>query len=285
MEDPRQQQLMALQADISRITQALIEENASLKLQVNQLREEKSALVSRNRELGVREETLKLDKNTLELEDGTLKEKVKLQDPLVKNAALVRRRLYERTKELRGHGQANEAMVEAGNRAAHRGDYFADLAMFKLGYMKSEQPLPDPRMAETAFERVNKLVFKELYGSSVDHPDNPDHNLELIMQLCESSSKLLQYMNLEATIALSSPTTLTAPSDILLHSTLSVHRQACVRIFKQANTSDLFAALDTDANLEVSLEEVRQITERVVRNGKGRSHSRRMEARVPSNLG
>ncbi|CZR54805.1 uncharacterized protein PAC_04689 [Phialocephala subalpina] len=189
MIDTRQQHLSSLQVQISQITQNLIEENASLKKENDRLKSRNGKLVGMNTSLREENEKLKrehtisqsqvpkfeeerkqlTEKMTqLKSENSELKERVKLQEPLVECAVLIRRRLFERAKCQRGHGDAIEFIIEAGNHAAHRGDFFADIAMFKLGYMKSSEAAASQDEGTTEFERTYMKVFHDLYGSSLD---------------------------------------------------------------------------------------------------------------------
>jgi hypothetical protein len=84
---------------------------------------------------------LKQENLYLKGELGKLSQKLSQQEPLLKVGVHIRRRFLEIAKVKRGFGNAAESIIEAGNAAAHRGDIFADAALFKLGILRSVDPV------------------------------------------------------------------------------------------------------------------------------------------------
>lgn len=197
MANPKQQQLVSLQDEINWITQELAEETRvsstitrdcgdewqlGPNLQGFGSRypgtgeskwnyrgtEEKELELEKPKNKNEDIEDLKKRNEDLESELSTLKEVVALQKPLAENAVFVRRQLFKQAKRQRGHDDVIDSIIHAGNRAAHRGDWFADLAMFKLGYMKKPDLVVDPSGIKTKFEALYKNVFDDLYGYPVE---------------------------------------------------------------------------------------------------------------------
>lgn len=119
--------------------QVLKSENLSLKKTKNNVEffpNRVRKLHNENLSLNSKNASLTEENNRVKAELQELKEKIRLQDPLVNVGVKIRRRFFEQAKELHGGGPPLWKIVEAGNEAAHRGDFLADSAMFQLGHMK-----------------------------------------------------------------------------------------------------------------------------------------------------
>lgn len=214
----------------------------------------------------------------LESEMSALMEVVALQKPLVENAVLVRRRLFVQAKKQRGHGEAIDSIIRAGNRAAHRGDWFADLAMFKLDYMKAPELFAEPTGIETTFERIYMGVFDDIYGYPVD-------NLwQEFLRQDRISSKQVEFYTICASMAVSAPIVVDSSGGHAEFAPFEGHVAAVTQAWLKLanvhkNLSHLKTAVDADREMEANLKAMREIVENIVRRGPEYRRSWKIEGR------
>jgi hypothetical protein len=115
-----------------------------------------------------------------------LNQKLQLQEPLLKVGVNIRRRFLEKAKMKRGFGNPVESIVEAGNTAAHRGNIFADSALFALGVLRSTDSVSRAG-GSTEIEDNYRSLGRDLYGVDV-------------MLSSSNSTKKAEIFNLSATI-------------------------------------------------------------------------------------
>ncbi|PMD24346.1 hypothetical protein NA56DRAFT_700833 [Hyaloscypha hepaticicola] len=97
-----------------------------------------------------------------------LNQKLHLQEPLLNVGVKICRRFLEKAKMKRGLGNAVESIVEAGNAAAHRGNIFADSALFTLGILRSTDSI-SPGGGSTEIEDNYRSLGRDLYGVNIIH--------------------------------------------------------------------------------------------------------------------
>jgi hypothetical protein len=172
-------------------------ENACWRERVDRLREENGRLREENFHLGEGDANANLKED-----NARLRQKLRLQEPLVSVGVCIRRRFLEKARQERWESLELESMTSPGNNAAHAGDLAADVALFELGYMKGFDPFPntdsgsetkekeqeraevgegdeDEEMEdgyeigeygfEYHFESRYKNLCKELYGDEFEH--------------------------------------------------------------------------------------------------------------------
>jgi hypothetical protein len=81
---------------------------------------------------------------------------------LVQVGVAIRRRFFEQAREIRGQGRARDSIIEDGNTAAHRGDYFADSAMFEIGYLRMEEQVLNSQGLVVPLEKTYTTLYKKL---------------------------------------------------------------------------------------------------------------------------
>ncbi|KAI6715993.1 hypothetical protein JHW43_001490 [Diplocarpon mali] len=141
-----------------------------------------------------------LTANVEELEDM-----IQLQEPLVHVGVAIRRRWYEVVREKRGE-QATPKIVGAGELVAFKGNVRADVAMFKLGYMKSADPTPasiilkgSPFEIKYKHEYFNNL-YAYAYNSLSIHSKNSFRNFsKKMLEICDMSATLAAHYRYSAT--------------------------------------------------------------------------------------
>lgn len=136
---------MELQREIQSLKEAnvkLKEEELKLKQANLMLTEENLRLSRENVQLSQDNLTVRSDAtptrqriSDLERELKDVKEKRQLEKPLVEIGVAIRLRFWEQAMSLRNVCTADESIIEAGNRAAHRGAILADTSLFHLEYM------------------------------------------------------------------------------------------------------------------------------------------------------
>ncbi|KAK2630236.1 hypothetical protein QTJ16_001056 [Diplocarpon rosae] len=155
----------------------------------------------------LRTDLAKLDKvnKTLAADVEDLKDMIQLQEPLVHIGVAIRRRWYEIVREKR-HERAVPEIVGAGELAAYKGNLRADMAMFKLGYMKSADPTPASILLEgSPFEaKYKNEYFNNLYAYAFNHLVLPSkHGVRnfsrKMLEICDMSATLAAYYQYSAT--------------------------------------------------------------------------------------
>ena len=131
---------------------------------------------------------LEKENSALESEKKALKGQMKLQEPLVQTGALVRRRFLDQEKERCDYGHTVDSIIETGNRAAHEGDLKADIALFRLGFLKAPPGWLTKDEGPSWFQRAFTRTFHDIYGFE------PLLNVSL-------SSKETEIINMVATMA------------------------------------------------------------------------------------
>jgi hypothetical protein len=218
---------------------------------------------------------LRLEAQQLKQENEELKERLELQEPLVQVGVAIRCRFFEQAREIRGHGQAFVSIIEAGNAAAHRGDYIADSAMFEMGYMRMKKKILNPQGCVVPLEETYATLYKELYSTGITMRSaewlNPI-SLRLPIQDPNNPRKGVELYNLNVNIASCCPEFGTALFNHDLEDLNRFYFLACQFVGaycdmeKRISTkSELHAAFDTCPDIERMLIEMREITERVVR--------------------
>jgi len=292
-------------AQLRRVILALSRENDSLKREILMLKEtnlrlikERSKLINDNLKLSEgnvqlneeilqhREAEMKVDQNLatlkerdikLEQELQDLKEKMAIQEPLIKVGVAIRLRFWEQAKETRGLGMADRTIIEAGNHAAHRGDLFADAALFDLGYIAtslsssyslgSDLSVTRSSGTTTAPNQDSNIEDKKwFYATLYAVPLAPAKDT-----LLNFSAKGLEILNLSATMTSCSPSYCTnsmtggsGPSNDDSNRFIFLAMD-CGRVDRFNNPSFEF---DTNPEIEDNVRELREIVNRTVRKSR-----------------
>ena len=210
----------------------------------------------------------------LEKEMEELKDKMRIQDPLVKVGVAIRLRFWEQAREIRGLGTANTGIVEAGNSAAHRGDICADAALFCLGHMAPSLLGRSSGAGTAPTEEDMKVFFHMLYTIPFQH---------VAVVPSAYSPKEREFLNLSATMA-SCSSSVTAGSRSLVDNNCGdldrFHWLACdcvrmYNVFREANVENPKDAFEASPEVEGRLQELRDIADRTVRLNLGKNRCRR----------
>ncbi|KAF8852490.1 hypothetical protein BDZ45DRAFT_749586 [Acephala macrosclerotiorum] len=238
------------------MVERLTQEKAVLEKEITDLKRETAELTTKN--LDLRLELLKEVNQELQT-------KIKLQEPLVKCGVAVCRRFLEQVKEQRGHGEAIESIIEAGNRAAHGGDFLSDLALFKLGYMKILDSTAAPEQPETGLELTNGSVFRDLY-----HPNDQWKECKTYPYQQE-----IEFYNICGTLSSSAPYNLQSMYSNphftrFSHCAISFNDTAHIINQAQGGGNNFNTAMDASPEIENSLREMRDVVEEIRRLYKAR---------------
>jgi hypothetical protein len=146
------------------------------------------------------EEVQKLEKRTKELQQQVEEQekRLELQLPIVETGVAIRRRWYEQAKERLGYGAASPEIVSGGNYAAHRGQLFADRAMFKLGYMGNLDPIPNTRNINDSVKNLYETIHRELYTVPVDAKNKDLPRLGKDLELHNSCATVSSCLGIKA---------------------------------------------------------------------------------------
>ncbi len=217
-------------------------------------------------------ERLLKENTSLKVEVAALKEKIILQVPLVEVAVAVRGRFFETAKETRGYGAAYVDVVAAGERAAATGNVRADMAMLRLGYMKSAGSNPVAVQGRSDFKpRYEDILFKEFYTRSFDDllpasKDNFSHFSMKMLDICDMSATLAANAGYNSV-------------GINLETDLERFRQLAVECLGEDRRisklfpihQDRYQAFDSWPTVDVYLKEMLSIVERVIQKHSQRS--------------
>jgi hypothetical protein len=118
---------------LKRANLELSEDNLKLSQDISKLSQDVSKLCADN--VTLRRKTTPTDQRIIDLEQEIKerKERMTKEEPLVEVGVAIRLRFWEQSKEIHGLGKADNAIIEAGNRATHEGVIYADHELFSPG--------------------------------------------------------------------------------------------------------------------------------------------------------